>query len=460
MHFKELCDNINNMACVVSVEKKGDSYGEIRLVEGNQKYKNSFVVKQEGSPAVLKEFIPNSIYTEYIEKNINFEQFCYNSAIKKELLHSYAYPESLGAWFHMLYIPLEYETDTHGFCLYIMDVHEAFDSSILSSASNDVANKVLKTTLQLSNSKNFIETLNHIVKDIREMCNAEFCCILVVDKDKEEVVSLAEDRVSTSNRKKMGYYINREFSQLVFTWHETLGDNNCIIISNLHEMEFLKEKNIKWYNSLKESNVNSLVLFPLKSNDRLIGYMWVNNFKDIDTIKIKETLEITTFILESEISNYLLLKKLKEMSSMDVLTGLQNRNAMNDYMKRFIEADNDLSIGVIFLDINGLKKVNDVLGHLKGDALIKRAAHTLKSVFDTIPIFRSGGDEFIIILDDISEEEIIHYIERIKEESMKNDISFAVGYSLKKSRKDVLKALKDADENMYIDKREHYKSIR
>ena len=94
-----------------------------------------------------------------------------------------------------------------------MDVHEAFDSSILSSASNDVANKVLKTTLQLSNSKNFIETLNHIVKDIREMCNAEFCCILVVDKDKEEVVSLAEDRVSTSNRKKMGYYINREFSQ-------------------------------------------------------------------------------------------------------------------------------------------------------------------------------------------------------------------------------------------------------
>ena len=43
---------------------------------------------------------------------------------------------------------------------------------------------------------------------------------------------------------------------------------------------------------------------------------------------------------------------------------------------------------------------------------------------------------------------------------MKNDISFAVGYSLKKSRKDVLKALKDADENMYIDKREHYKSIR
>ena len=86
MNFKELCDNINNMACVVSVEKKGDSYGEIRLVDGNQKYKNSFVVKQEGSPAVLKEFIPNSIYTEYIEKNINFEQFCYNSAIKKELL--------------------------------------------------------------------------------------------------------------------------------------------------------------------------------------------------------------------------------------------------------------------------------------------------------------------------------------------------------------------------------------
>ena len=85
-----------------------------------------------------------------------------------------------------------------------------FNDAIVKNILNDKKVGFVITNQMVRNSKNFIETLNHIVKDIREMCNAEFCCILVVDKDKEEVVSLAEDRVSTSNRKKMGYYINSE----------------------------------------------------------------------------------------------------------------------------------------------------------------------------------------------------------------------------------------------------------
>ena len=461
MNFKELCNGIKNMACVVSLEKKDDGYGEIRLVEGNEKYKSTFSVKQAGSPLVLKEFIPNSIYTDYIEKNLSFEEYCYKSAIKKELLHSYAYPKSLGVWFHMLYIPLEYETSELAYCLYIMDVHSDFDSNILSNASNEIANNVLKTTLQLSNSLDFIDSLNNVVRDIREMCNAQFCCILIIDEAKRKVIPLAEDRdITRSKRGKMATYIDDDFYKLALSWYDTLGDNNCVIISDEKGMEFLHERNPKWYESLKASDVDSLVLVPLKSSNKLMGYMWVNNFNDIDTVKIKETLEITTFILESEISNYLLLKQLKELSSIDVLTGLYNRNEMNNYMNRLLMSENDSKIGLLFLDINGLKQVNDIDGHLMGDALIKNAANTLKSIFKSIPIFRSGGDEFIIILEDAKEKLILDYIERIRKESSKNNISFAIGYSIMNSKKNILHALKEADENMYIDKRKYYKDKR
>jgi diguanylate cyclase (GGDEF)-like protein len=454
MDFKTVVDSINDMACVISVRKTKDGYDEIRIVDGNKKYLESF----SNDMYFTKKFIPNMIYTDFIARNLNFEDYCYRSAVKKELLHSYAYPEYFKAWMHMLFIPLEYETEELSYCLYIMEMNIVFNPENLSNTSNDIDNKVLKATLELANAGDFLMSLKNVTREIRKICNATFCCILLVDDVKKELNVIAEDRDLNSDRKAMAEYMDEFFYDLVKTWDDTIGNNNCLLIFDEKGMDFVKEKNNRWYQTFITHGIDSLVLFRLKTGNNQIGYMWVSDFKADDTTKIKEALEITTFILGFEIGNYLLMNQLTVLSSIDVLTGLYNRNKMNTYMDEIEKTKSKL--GVVFLDINGLKKVNDVLGHLKGDALIKRAAHTLKSVFDTIPIFRSGGDEFIIILDDISEEEIIHYIERIKEESMKNDISFAVGYSLKKSRKDVLKALKDADENMYIDKREHYKSIR
>ena len=107
MNFRELCNNIKHDACVVSVEKTADGYGEIRIVDGNPSYLDSLRTENY----TKREFIPNSLYTEYLPKNLNFEDYAYRSAVKKELLHSYAYPEYFKSWMHMLFIPFEYETE-------------------------------------------------------------------------------------------------------------------------------------------------------------------------------------------------------------------------------------------------------------------------------------------------------------------------------------------------------------
>jgi diguanylate cyclase (GGDEF)-like protein len=187
-----------------------------------------------------------------------------------------------------------------------------------------------------------------------------------------------------------------------------------------------------------------------------MGYIWVSDFKSDDTIKIKETLETTTFILESEIANYLLMKQLTVLSKIDLLTGVCNRNEMNNYVKKLADSNIEKSFGLFFLDINGLKHVNDELGHLEGDKLIKRAVTALKSIYKDIPIYRAGGDEFVIIIEDATQELLDHYKEEVKEKAKDFDVSFAVGYYIINNSKQIYKALKLADEAMYIDKKKYY----
>ena len=452
MNFKEMCSSIRHKACVLSIKKTSEGDAEIRIVDGNEAYLRSFTMDSYEK----HEFVPNSLYTDYLPKNLNFEDYCFRSAVKKELLHSYAYPENFHAWMHMLFIPLSYETEELSYCLYIMEISQEFNAELLANPRGDIYNKVLNTTLQLADTSDFNAALKNVTMDIRKSCNALFCCILLVDKESGSLEVLAEDRDLSSNKKPMSHYMDERFRKAIWSWGDLIYKNgNCVIINDQKGMDYIKENCPLWYESLVESDIQSLVLFPLKAGDSILGYMWVSNFKVKDTTEIKEAMEITTFVLGSQIGNKLLLDKLTKLSSTDVLTGLYNRTKLNTYMTGILESKKS-PIGLVFLDINGLKKVNDNEGHLAGDDLIKRAAKTLKCVFKGNDIFRVGGDEFVVIIMGAEEERIVESLNRLHEEAEKNNVSFACGYALSDNNKDIEKALKEADFNMYKDKRKFY----
>lgn len=453
MNFRELCNSFKQTACVVSIEKKEKADREIRIVDGNEPYVNSF----KANVYAKHDFVPNSIYTDYLVKNLNFEEYVYRSAIKKELLHSYAYPEHFKTWMHMLFIPVDYETEDLAYCLYIMEMNEVFNPELLVNPNDDVYSQVLNATLQLSNTTDFRQSLKNVTREIRKICKALFCCILLVDDEKKRLTIMAEDYDLNSHRRGMRTYVDDSFYEIVKTWGQLITENgNCIIINNESGMEYIKEKNPKWYESLSKSNIDSLVLLQLKSGNNPLGYMWVSDFEEEDTPKIKEILEMTTFVLGSQIGNYLLLDKMTKLSSIDFLTGLYNRNRLNNYMNEIMESE-DIPTALIFLDINGLKKVNDNDGHLAGDNLIRRAANTLISVFTEDEIFRVGGDEFVVILRNVEEKQIQDYLNKLQKKSRKNEVSFAVGYATTNKSEDIEKLLKEADMNMYNDKRKFYR---
>ena len=453
MDFRKLCNSIHHTACVVSVQKTKDGYGEIRIVDGNEPYLDSF----KGPFYAEHEFVPNSIYTKYLVKNLNFEDYCYRSAVKKELLHSYAYPEYFKSWMHMLFIPVAYETEELAYCLYIMEINDEFNAELLASPRGDIYNKVLNTTLQLSDTRDFHQSLKNVTREIRKICNAVFACILMVDEEHQIFTVLGEDGDPVGKHQSMYDYLDEPFKKIVLSWDELIASNgNCVIINNEKGMQYIKEKNPEWYISLIENDIHSLILFRIKTGDKKIGYMWVSNFQADDTPQIKEALEITTYVLGTEIGNHLLLDQLEKLSSIDLLTGLYNRNKLNNVMNEILDSRDALT-SLIFLDINGLKKVNDEQGHIAGDILIKRAANVLISVFHNNDIYRVGGDEFVIILRDVEKEKIDKYIDNIHRKAKQNDVSFAVGYAMSNNAKDIEKLLTEADAKMYEDKRKFYK---
>jgi diguanylate cyclase (GGDEF)-like protein len=80
------------------------------------------------------------------------------------------------------------------------------------------------------------------------------------------------------------------------------------------------------------------------------------------------------FLISAEIAGYKMMKRPEITSYSDMLTGVMNRNAMNNRITGIIEETENLAepYGVVFADLNGLKRVNDEQGHAAGDLLLKK----------------------------------------------------------------------------------------
>ena len=147
---------------------------------------------------------------------------------------------------------------------------------------------------------------------------------------------------------------------------------------------------------------------------------------------------------------------LKYISIHDTMTGLYNRFYADTEINRIKESRN-YPISVIMIDLDGLKEVNDRLGHTIGDQMIKATAEILKLTFrpDDL-IARIGGDEFLVILPSVDENILQDSISRLKD-SIRNynaaanfaKLSFSFGVATADSGDNLLDCMKQADMIMY-----------
>ncbi len=172
--------------------------------------------------------------------------------------------------------------------------------------------------------------------------------------------------------------------------------------------------------------------------------------------------------IEEEFHKNEVLKKMleseKRMARFDELTGVRNKNAYKEFSESIdlkLKEDRNYRFGIIICDMNDLKLINDTRGHSFGDESIQKTSRMICTIFKHSPVFRIGGDEFVIILTGSDYENRENLLENLKEESFMNKVSrsgpvIACGISIYEPEKndDFAKVFERADTAMYKNKKE------
>lgn len=161
------------------------------------------------------------------------------------------------------------------------------------------------------------------------------------------------------------------------------------------------------------------------------------------------------------------MKQMQGLAFQDSLTGVRNKMAYDSYLSELkdrIERGEVKSYGIAVLDTNNLKEINDTYGHENGNAYLVNSCKLICQIFTHSPVFRIGGDEFLVVLTGRDLENHSELMTQLKEsmDLTKNasfpwkQISIACGLGIASYAKGttIEETFNKADKNMYINKRE------
>lgn len=171
------------------------------------------------------------------------------------------------------------------------------------------------------------------------------------------------------------------------------------------------------------------------------------------------TSDITDEVLREQEAEAKLIRARNE-ANVDALTGVKNKHAyanIENQIDKMIKEGTAPEFAMVVLDINGLKNVNDTLGHKAGDEFIQKGCKIICDVFRHCPVFRIGGDEFAVIIQGNSYQyvdKIMQIWEKTNEENIKNDgVVIAAGMARYEDDKKVEAVFAKADALMYENKK-------
>lgn len=242
-----------------------------------------------------------------------------------------------------------------------------------------------------------------------------------------------------------------------------IKDNHIFIVEDIDNVQ---DKSASVYKVLRSKGIRSTIMVPYYVDNSIVGYLIIDNFREKNISTIKYLVETTAITFFSEIHSRRLVEKLTFMGIHDQLTNVNNRNAFN---LRVCELEGvEDCVGIAYADVNGLKMINDELGHDAGDARIIKIASMLSRVFLRRDVFRIGGDEFVVIVAGISQDEFDEKIAHLKKiaRQLENEekivanagvnMFFSLGYVWADSCLELNDLLKKADELMYEEKKKYY----
>lgn len=306
---------------------------------------------------------------------------------------------------------------------------------------------VLNSCVGKLNSDTDIDVgINNLLATVNGYFQADRTYVFEIDPDRDVLINTFEYICGQEVSAQMDNLQEVPVS-VIKVWMQNFRQGRSYYMSDLEQ-----ERGQPSYEMLKAQQVWRLLAVPLMKGGAMVGFLGVDNPRahyDDATLLASIQFFVTNSLDRKKQQAYL-----EKLSYRDMLTGLYNRNRYIERLEAYKQVQ-DQQIGAIYIDLNGLKKVNDEQGHRAGDELIVRAAGTIAGIFAE-DAYRVGGDEFVVILLDVSREDFARKTEQLRRQMQENSVDASIGGVWQASTENLEDLLRRADENMYREKKRYY----
>ena len=288
--------------------------------------------------------------------------------------------------------------------------------------------------------------INNLLATVNDYFQADRTYVFEIDPDRDVLINTFEYICGQEVSAQMDNLQEVPVS-VIKVWMQNFRQGRSYYMSDLEQ-----ERGQPSYEMLKAQQVWRLLAVPLMKGGAMVGFLGVDNPRahyDDATLLASIQFFVTNSLDRKKQQAYL-----EKLSYRDMLTGLYNRNRYIERLEAYKQVQ-DQQIGAIYFDLNGLKKVNDEQGHRAGDELIVRAAGTIAGIFAE-DAYRVGGDEFVVILLDVSREDFARKTEQLRRQMQENSVDASIGGVWQASTENLENLLRRADENMYREKKRYY----
>ena len=288
--------------------------------------------------------------------------------------------------------------------------------------------------------------INNLLATVNGYFQADRTYVFEIDPDRDVLINTFEYICGQEVSAQMDNLQEVPVS-VIEAWMQNFRQGRSYYMSDLEQ-----ERGQPSYEMLKAQQVWRLLAVPLMKGGAMVGFLGVDNPRahyDDATLLASIQFFVTNSLDRKKQQAYL-----EKLSYRDMLTGLYNRNRYIERLEAYKQVQ-DQQIGAIYIDLNGLKKVNDEQGHRAGDELIVRAAGTIAGIFAE-DAYRVGGDEFVVILLDVSREDFARKTEQLRRQMQENSVDASIGGVWQASTENLENLLRLADENMYREKKRYY----
>lgn len=426
----------------VLLSDDGTSVENTQYVYVNQAYCHSAKCRRE-------DLLGRCFFDVYQRGDMRWLEYCWQAMTTGQAVHDSIYSPEIHHWLTFTVAPLT----KRGYVAFsFMDIDDERLEQMNLRRKRLTNEAILKVSKILTGDESYDDSMNHALKELGTLIHPDRLYILETDG---QTISNTFEWCASGVSSEIATLQSLDYHIYVACWENFLENSSLVLID---DVEVLKAGNTLAYEDLKRQGIERLIAVPFYRHQKLWGYLVADNYETNHIVNTADVLETISFFISAKITNHRLMEQLDYLSCYDALTGIQNRNA---YTRRIVQLQQHPgSLGVIFIDLNGLKSINDHQGHLAGDTALQAVASLLSECFGADDTYRTGGDEFVIFLPAISQADFRGQLPRLRNYIARHSqLSLAVGGQWTEDTAHILETIHAADNAMYRDKEAYYRRI-